>query len=193
MAGSNSPLTAFQIGSLFKIMHSCTSGSRRFFHRSALDLVPHFWPMKTFTVKGNNSIYAASFILYLTSSCPFNRAFTPVLARVPEDSDVCYHGSAPLFSFALALLTWPSTVHLCMCVFVRERRRQRLYGPPGSCKKWLMAPWCFRCNCSFSQRWVEGVCCSDEGVNWSARNWRGKKTKGAIAGSFSCTAEEIRA
>lgn len=42
------------------------------------------------------------------------------------------------------------------------------------------------------RRWEEGWFLHDK-ENWSARNLREEKTKGVIAGFFSCTVEEIRA
>lgn len=130
----------------FLKMCSCTSG--RFSPQAHFGPGKNFWSMKTFS--GNATTQSVQ---------PLSSSLLPLPVPLTEHSHQCWPVSqgtgmfvimaAVPLSFALALLTWPSTAHLSMCVFVREGRWQRVYGPPGSSNKWLMAPWCSRCNSSF--------------------------------------------
>lgn len=140
--GFDHPLNNSGPGRLIHFRSGCTFWQCIYAHQIQEGIFPQicFRSGPPFTTQ---SVQALS----LASSCPFNKAFTPDLVWAPEDSDVCYHGSTPLP--LLLLLCWPSSVHSFIPVFVREGRWQRLYGPPGSCKRWLTALWCSRCNSSF--------------------------------------------
>lgn len=110
---------------------------------------------------------------------------TTVIVQVPEESGVCYHGRHPhsllqcVFCSCFADLTFHCPF-IYVCVW--EGQRRGLYGPPGSCKIWLMAPRCSRCYSSFSwerRRQRRGLVLADRErmENWSVRNQRGRKPK----------------
>jgi len=102
--------------------------------------------------------------------------------------------SSPL----LPSLCWPDPsmcIHPCMGVFEWEGQWRGLYGPPGSCKRWLMVLWCSRCNSSFpdSGKQRGGLVLEEQDEIDLLEIGEGKTTTAAMADFFSCTAEELMA